>query len=122
MTEQVEQQLVVARLVVVPLDPAAAIPDDHGAGAVVALRDHVLEVEILDWMVLGLDRQSFVGGIERGAVRYRPTAQYSVDLEAQVVVHAGRGVLVHDEVTRTQAAGVERLWGAFSPSFRPVVG
>lgn len=51
---KIKEQFVVARLIVLTLHPAAAIPDDHRAGTVVALGDDVLEVEVFDGMVLRL--------------------------------------------------------------------
>jgi len=48
-------------------------------------------------MVLDRHRQPLVLGIRRGALRHRPRLQDVADLQAEVVVQRGRGVLLHDE-------------------------
>src|SRR5262249_54419524 len=52
--------------------PGAPIPDDDVAGAVLAGRDHALEVEILDRVVLDVDGHPSDAGVERRAAGYRP--------------------------------------------------
>src|SRR5262245_50618531 len=77
--------------------PEAAIPEHNGATAVFALGNRPLEVAVVERMVLDLDRQSFVARIAGGPLGYRPGLEYPVVLEAQVVVQAGRCVLLDDE-------------------------
>src|SRR3954447_526092 len=75
----------------------ASIPDDHRPGAVLALRDHALPLEVLERMVLGSHREPLVAGIEGGPLRDRPGGEHAVDLEPQVVVLRGGGVLLDRE-------------------------
>ncbi|MCY1309242.1 hypothetical protein D9M70_593190 [compost metagenome] len=44
--------------------PDAGIPDDHRPTAILAFRNDALEVDIVERMIFGLDRQTLVGGIE----------------------------------------------------------
>src|SRR5690349_5401835 len=65
---------------------------------------------VFERMVLDLHREAFVIGIEGWRLRNGPRAQHSVYLEAQIPVHAGRVVLVHDKhawplARRARAAG-----------------
>ena len=101
-------------------DPAAPVPDDDGAGAVVALGDHALEVAVLDGVVLDLHREALLGGVERRPLRDGPRPEDAAPLEAQVVVEAGGGVLLDDEEERAERAaraeGLARgLGGALLP-------
>src|SRR5690606_34497056 len=83
---------------------------DHGARAVVPLRDDILEIEILEWMVLRVDRQAFVARIQTRTFGDGEAAQHPAHLQAQVPVHAARGVLMHYVVT---GVGPGRAEGAF---------
>src|SRR5207245_2413721 len=62
-----------------------------------ALRDHAFEVEVLDGMVLDVDRLAAHARIERGPLRYRPAGQHTVDLQAEVVVQASSPMALDDE-------------------------
>src|SRR6516225_9261432 len=64
----------------------AAIPHDHGAGAVVAGRDHAFEVRILERMVLDVHRETLLLGAHRGALRHRPALEHALHLETEVTV------------------------------------
>src|SRR5207244_5962056 len=75
----------------------AAIPQEHGAAAVLALRNHALEVTVLHRVVFGLHRQALVAGVEARALRHRPRQQHAVQLEAEVVMQRGGPVLLDDE-------------------------
>jgi hypothetical protein len=77
--------------------PIAAIPELYGPTAVLALGDGPFEVAIVERMVLDLDRQPSVVGIERGPARHRPGLEHPVQLQAQVVVQPGGGMLLDDE-------------------------
>ena len=46
--------------------PGAAIPELHGAAAVLALRDVAFEIAVIERVILDLDRQPLVVGVERG--------------------------------------------------------
>ena len=92
-----------------PGDPAAllvaaAVPDDHAA-----VSDRALEVVVGDRVVLDLDGEALDGRVHRRALRDRPGAHHPVDLEAQVEVVGGRGVLLDDEDAGADAADRELL-------------
>ena len=82
----------------------AAVPDPHRAGAVAALRDVALELEVLERVVLGVDRHAVVLRVLGDPVRDRPGDGDAVVLEAQVPVQARRVVLLHDEPGQAVAA------------------
>ena len=105
----------------------AAIPHDDRACAIVARRNHALEVAILQRMVLDGDREMLVGGIHRGAFRNRPRAQDIFHLESKIVVEASRGVLLYDESAAGGGGGgwdlaPEGFGSARRASFAPVLG
>ena len=81
--------------------PRAPVPHDHVAPAVLARRDHALEVEVLDRVVLDVDGERAAVGVERRALGHRPAHQHAVDLQAQVVVQAAGPVALHDEPVAT---------------------
>ena len=92
--------------------PAAAVPDDHLAAAVLALRDLPLEVGIVERMVLDVHREPLVAGHQARAAGDRPARQRVADLEAEVVVQPPRRVLLHHEgVAVAAAVGPGRLVG-----------
>src|SRR5262249_9568497 len=77
--------------------PGSAVPEQHGAAAVLALRDHALEGAVLDRMVLGPHRETLLGWVEARPLGDRPAQQEPVELETKVVVQPRRGVLLNDE-------------------------
>ena len=99
-------------LVVVPLEDVvgAAVPDRHRPGAVLALGDLAVEVEVLQRVVLGAHRQPVVLGGVGQEVRNRPAGQGAVVLEAQIPVQARGAVLLDDEaqLTRRRFGGAAR--------------
>src|SRR5262249_11662042 len=74
-----------------------SVPDDAVAGAILSVGDAALEVSVLEWVVLGLDRESLLRRVVARALRAGPAREDAVDLEPQVVVEPGRIVLVHHE-------------------------
>ena len=97
----------------------AAVPRDHRAGAVVAVRDDRFEVHVLERVVLDLDREALVIGVHRRRLRDRPRAQHAVDLDAEVPVHAGGVVLVHDEQLGAAAGAPPPRWPSVQVWRRP---
>src|SRR5690606_27826212 len=94
--------------------PGAAVPDQDAAAAVLALRDHALEVGVLERVVLGLRCEPPLAGHEARSLRHRPALEHAVELEPEVVVQAARGVLLHDEApaarpTRARVARASRV-------------
>ena len=101
--------------------PAAAVPDDHLAAAVLALRDLALEVGIVERMVLDVHRQPLVAGHQARAAGDGPARQRVADLEAEVVVQPPRRVLLHHEgVAVAAAVGPGRLVGGAEVALGPV--
>ena len=52
--------------------PEAAVPELHGAAAVLALRNRALEIPVIERVILDFDREPSFGGIERRALGDRP--------------------------------------------------
>ena len=75
----------------------AVVPDLDRAGAVLALRDLALELRVLDRVVLDVDGEVLLAGLERHALRHRPGRERAVALEAEVVVEPPRVVALDDE-------------------------
>ena len=75
----------------------ALVPDRHGARPVLAGRDLAVEVQVLERMVLGVDRQPVVGGVGGDPVGDRPRGQDAIVLEPQVPVQPRGVVLLDDE-------------------------
>ena len=74
----------------------AAVPDPHRPGAVLALRDVAVELEVLERMVLGAHGEVVALGIGRDALRHRPRGERALVLEPQVPVQRPGVVLLHD--------------------------
>src|SRR6202047_1429259 len=77
--------------------PSAAVPDDHRARAIFALRNISLEIKVFDPVVIGADRKPLFAGREARAFGDRPAFQHSVHLEPQIVMEPSRRVFLHDE-------------------------
>ena len=65
-----------------------------------ARRDHALEVEILDRVVLDVDGHPPNAGIEGRPLGDRPAHEDAVDLEPEVVVETRGAVSLDDEAPR----------------------
>ncbi len=79
--------------------PSAAIPDDHRARAIFALRNISLEIKVFDRVVLGVDRKPLFADREARAFGDRPAFQDSVHLEPQIVMQPARRVFLNDELS-----------------------
>jgi len=108
----VQDELEIALLVAgggIPVGlPPAAIPQHHGAAAVLAGRDDALEAAILDRVVLDMDRQALDGRIEARPLWHRPALQHAVELEPEVVMRPAGHVLLDHEARLGGAAGAPR--------------
>ena len=101
--------------------PAAHVPDDDLAGPVVPVRDHALEVGVLDGVVLDLDREALVGGVGGGALRNRPGLQDAGPLQAEIPVQPGGRMFLNDEEMRAVfTAPPEGLGGRVGGPLFPV--
>ena len=81
--------------------PRAPVPHDHIARTVLLGRDDALEIEILDGVVLDVDRHASDRGIERRPLGHGPAHQHALDLEAEVVVQPRGPVALDDEAPGT---------------------
>src|SRR5262249_3688198 len=77
--------------------PGASIPQQHGAAAVLSLGDDALESAVFHRMILGAHRKTLRAGVEARSLGDGPADQDAVQLQAEVVVQARRGVLLHHE-------------------------
>ena len=77
--------------------PIAAVPELHGAAAILALRNGAFEIAVIERMILHFDRQPLVMRIERGTLGDCPGFEDAVELEPQIVMQAGRGMLLDHE-------------------------
>ena len=91
--------------------PVAVVPDDHAAGAVLAAGDGALEAAVVEGMVLDMDGEAPVGGIQAGPAGHRPALQGVAELQPEVVVQPPRGVLVDDEQAAGLGGGCSRRLG-----------
>ena len=91
----------------------AGVPDLDRAGAVLALRDLAVERRVLERMILDVNGEMLLAGLERDALGHRPARQRAVPLEAEVVVQPA-GIVALDDEDRLLAAlaaaeGLRRL-------------
>ena len=83
----------------------ALVPDLDGAGAVLAGRDHALEVGVVEWVVLDVHRKMPLPLAKRNALRDCPARESTVALEPKVVVEPPGGVALNDETRSLGCAG-----------------
>ena len=98
--------------------PGAAIPDHHGAAAVFALRDGALERVVFDGVILDVDGEPLVVGIEARAARDGPALHDAVEFQPQVVVQPGRVMLLDDIAVRRRRAGSRPRGSEVTLNFR----
>ena len=92
--------------------PSAAVPDNHGAAAVLTLGDVSFEFEVFFGMVLGTDREPLLADGQARSASDRPAFENAIKLESQVIVQPACRVFLDDELP---ALGAGR---AFGPGFR----
>ncbi len=98
-----------------------AVPDAHRAGAVVALGDLALELEVLERVVLGAHREVVALRVRRDPLGHRPRRQRALVLEAQIPVQRA-GVVLLDDVAGAaflDLAG-RRLGGRLEVALGPI--
>ncbi len=98
--------------------PRAAVPHDHVAAAVLAARDHALEVGVLDRVVLHLHGQDARRRVQRRPLGHGPAHQHAVQLEPQVVVQAPGPVPLHDELPDGRQLRVAGFGSRLGPGLR----
>ena len=77
--------------------PGAAIPELHGAAAILAVGNSAFEIAVIERVILDLDRQPLVVRIDRGTARHRPGLEDAVELEPEIVMQPRRVVLLDHE-------------------------
>src|SRR6266850_2844355 len=77
--------------------PRTEIPDPHGTSTVLAFRNRSLEGAVLDRVVLHLNGESPLPRIRAQALRDGPALQYTVQLQAEVVMQPRGSVLLDHE-------------------------
>src|SRR4029077_18299645 len=97
-------------------------PHDHVSAAVLAARDHTLEVGVGERVVLHPDREVPLTGIEGQSLRHRPAHEHAPDLEPEVVVETACPVPLHDEPGASVTVGhlTGRLRRTFEVALLPV--
>ena len=75
----------------------AVIPDDDFACAVIALGDHALETAVVNGMIFGQHRKTFLGRIQAGAFGNGPGSKHAFHFEAEIVVKPRGVMLLNDE-------------------------
>ena len=78
--------------------PIAAIPELHGAAAILALGNGAFEIAVIQRMVFHLHRQPLVVRIERRPLRDRPGLEDAVEFQAQIVMQPARVMLLNDKM------------------------
>ena len=76
--------------------PVSAVPQLHRAAAILTFRNRAFEVSVVERMILHLDRQSLVLGIDRGSASDRPGLEHAAQLESEVPVQPPGGVFLND--------------------------
>ena len=99
------------------------VPELDGSGSVLPLRDLALEGRVLERVVLDVNGEVLLPGLEGHALGHRPAGERSVALQPEVVVQAARVVSLHDEdrLLATLAAA-ERLRGLLRVALALVLG
>lgn len=77
--------------------PVAPVPELDGAAAILALGDRPLEIAIGERMILDLDGEALVGGVERWSPGHGPGFEDAVQLQPQVVMQPRRIMFLDDE-------------------------
>ncbi len=77
--------------------PGAAIPQHDGAAAILVVGNGAFEIAIVQRMILDLDREPFVARIERWPPRHRPGFEDAIEFQPQIVMQAGRVMLLDHE-------------------------
>ena len=91
--------------------PRAAVPDDHGARAVIAGWNFAFERAVLERMILHVHGQPLHRRIETGSLGYRPRLQRPVEFEPEVVMQAPGVMLLNQIRERRLSARACRLAG-----------
>ena len=80
---------------------SAFVPDGDLPRSVVAGGDRAFKLAVFERVILGLDGQPPVCGIERRSLGHRPGRQHALHLEPEVVVQPPGVVFLHHEAIST---------------------
>ena len=94
----------------------AHVPDDHLPGAVVPVADDAFERGVAQRMVLDEHGEALLGVVGGRPLRHRPRLERAAELQPEVVVQAGGGVLLHDERERAGPPLVRVRGGLVRPA------
>src|SRR5262245_19514682 len=78
-------------------NPGAAIPQEHGPAAIFTLWDDAFERAVIERMVLDMDGEALLSGIEARPFGDCPALQDAVELEAEIVMQPPRSMLLNDK-------------------------
>ncbi len=95
--DELELAVPIAGMRVAEWCPGAPVPHDDRTGAILPWWNHALEGSVVERVILYLDGHAFVGRVQAWALGYRPAFQGAVEFQAEVIVQAPGGVLLHDE-------------------------
>lgn len=80
--------------------PHATVPDDNGAGAIVAGRNYAFEIGVVERMIFDMHGHALDGWVEARSLGHGPAFERAIEFQAEVVMQAARGVLLDDERMR----------------------
>src|SRR3954470_22134166 len=101
----------------------SGVPDGHGARAV-PVGDDAMEREVLKRVILGMDREPPLAGLERRTLRHGPRCEDATHLEAHVPMQPRRVMAMDDVSARRGALGLLalRLRRPFEVAFALILG
>ena len=76
--------------------PYPLVPDDHGAGAILTLRDRAFKGGVIERVIFNMDCEPSLGRVKARPAGNRPTPQHAVMFEAKIIVQS-RGVMLVDD-------------------------
>jgi hypothetical protein len=77
--------------------PISAVPELNRPAAIFAVGDRSLEVPIIERVILDLDREPLIVGIERRAARHSPRFKDTIELKSKIVMQLRCRMLLDDE-------------------------
>src|SRR5580698_9407284 len=76
----------------------ALVPYDHIAGAIIALRYFTLKLGVFQWMIFGLNCQSFITWVHRWTFWHGPGFHHAIYFQAEIVVKSTRMMLLNNKI------------------------
>ena len=94
------------------------VPDDDVARAVLTPRDDALEVEVVERMVLDVDREPPLARVEGRPARDRPGRQHALHFEPKIVMEGGGAMTLDDEPPRPRVCADRAVRGGVAGRLR----